>query len=292
VALCVPLVVVTVALVPANAEVGARALAMGGAFTGLADDVTATYWNPAALVDLDTNRLTYMRGPGEQLGTQNYLAFAFQYGERSAVGLSYLDTQLMPDLHTAQMSASWAQHWYWLSYALKASNNTYIRANLRRVNDLLDVTLDGSPTGISADTDSGVDLALYHHAGDRVTVGLLAQNINRPSTRVRFREVNYGEAECFANYRPGIAVRIQEGTIVSAELYDALNRGDSRALRLGIERTFPDERLALRAGRYAAGRVSALTFGAGVYGKTWAMDIAYLGVELGNAWVFSVSSRF
>src|SRR5262249_46696775 len=32
--------------------VGARALAMGGAFVGLADDWTATYWNPAGLAQL------------------------------------------------------------------------------------------------------------------------------------------------------------------------------------------------------------------------------------------------
>src|ERR1700722_3572912 len=32
--------------------VGARALGMGGAFVGLADDSTATYWNPAGLTGI------------------------------------------------------------------------------------------------------------------------------------------------------------------------------------------------------------------------------------------------
>ena len=31
---------------------GARATSMGEAFTGLADDVTATYWNPAGLTQM------------------------------------------------------------------------------------------------------------------------------------------------------------------------------------------------------------------------------------------------
>ncbi len=34
--------------------VGARALGMGGAFVSLADDASATYWNPAGLVGLET----------------------------------------------------------------------------------------------------------------------------------------------------------------------------------------------------------------------------------------------
>src|SRR5690348_11799385 len=32
--------------------VGARAAAMGGAFSGLADDITAIYWNPAGIASL------------------------------------------------------------------------------------------------------------------------------------------------------------------------------------------------------------------------------------------------
>ncbi|MFC2083104.1 hypothetical protein ACFLSG_03600, partial [Candidatus Bipolaricaulota bacterium] len=37
--------------------IGARAMAMGGAFTALADDATAAFWNPAGLAQLDDTRL-------------------------------------------------------------------------------------------------------------------------------------------------------------------------------------------------------------------------------------------
>ncbi len=41
-------------------SVGARALGMGGAFVGLADDPTALYWNPAGLVGQETNLMFFV----------------------------------------------------------------------------------------------------------------------------------------------------------------------------------------------------------------------------------------
>lgn len=41
--------------------VGARPLAMGGAFIGVADDINAVYWNPAGLVQLEQAEITWTR---------------------------------------------------------------------------------------------------------------------------------------------------------------------------------------------------------------------------------------
>ena len=40
--------------------VGARAVAMGGAFVGTADDITALYWNPAGLARMGASEATFM----------------------------------------------------------------------------------------------------------------------------------------------------------------------------------------------------------------------------------------
>src|ERR1035438_1639114 len=40
---------------------GARSLAMGAAFVGVADDASATYWNPAGLSQITRKELTLMR---------------------------------------------------------------------------------------------------------------------------------------------------------------------------------------------------------------------------------------
>ncbi|NOR45131.1 MAG: hypothetical protein GQ534_06040 [Candidatus Delongbacteria bacterium] len=40
-------------------SIGAKALGMGGAFVGLADDATAIYWNPAGMADQNTNVMLF-----------------------------------------------------------------------------------------------------------------------------------------------------------------------------------------------------------------------------------------
>ena len=58
--------------------VGARALGMGGAFVGVADDVTACFWNPSGLGQLNRKQLSFMHA--ETFGSllnQDFLAFAY-----------------------------------------------------------------------------------------------------------------------------------------------------------------------------------------------------------------------
>src|SRR5438132_5016171 len=42
---------------------GARSLAMGSAFVGVADDASATYWNPAGLSQITRKEITLMKSP-------------------------------------------------------------------------------------------------------------------------------------------------------------------------------------------------------------------------------------
>ncbi|UCF79749.1 MAG: UPF0164 family protein [Candidatus Eiseniibacteriota bacterium] len=68
--------------------VGARALGMGGAFVALADDASATYWNPAGIYSVTGTELEAMHA--EQFGdiiNYDFLAVAFPLsspGERKA----------------------------------------------------------------------------------------------------------------------------------------------------------------------------------------------------------------
>ena len=70
--------------------VGARALGMGGAYVGLADDVTAGYWNPAGLHQLQYPEIAYMhveRFAGAV--SFDYGSAALPVSEQSTVSLSF-----------------------------------------------------------------------------------------------------------------------------------------------------------------------------------------------------------
>ena len=108
------LALAAVAPVPASATqyageflrvgVGARALGMGSAFAGLADDGSAAYWNPAGLATLSNKEVTAMHA--EQFGSvvqYDFLSFAMPIGgpgkppQAFAVSLVRLGIDDIPD---------------------------------------------------------------------------------------------------------------------------------------------------------------------------------------------------
>lgn len=73
--------------------VGPRAIGMGGAFTGVCDDATASFWNPAGMVYLPYREVLFQHS--EQFGSlenHDYMAAVFPLGgekeKRSALGVS------------------------------------------------------------------------------------------------------------------------------------------------------------------------------------------------------------
>ena len=72
--------------------VGARACAMGGAFTALADDATALYWNPAGLAQIKRAELYATYNSWFQGINQGYVGLTFPFiGGKLALGANYVD---------------------------------------------------------------------------------------------------------------------------------------------------------------------------------------------------------
>src|SRR4051812_23561970 len=61
---------------------GARSMAMGGAFTAVADDASAPYFNPAGLAYLDEHQLMVMHAPLYFDSSYNYLSSANPFGDK------------------------------------------------------------------------------------------------------------------------------------------------------------------------------------------------------------------
>lgn len=72
--------------------IGARASALGEAFTALASDGTCLYWNPAGLAYLTEKELSATYNSWLQEINQGYLSFSFPFA-RGALGLgvNYVD---------------------------------------------------------------------------------------------------------------------------------------------------------------------------------------------------------
>ena len=71
--------------------VGARALGMGGAFVAISEDVTAGYWNPAALATLNYPQLAGMYAERfASIVNYNYGGIAVPFGKRSGLSLSFI----------------------------------------------------------------------------------------------------------------------------------------------------------------------------------------------------------
>lgn len=78
--------------------VGAKASAMGEAFSAIADDITAVYWNPAGLVQLTKPEISTMYNDWFEGIGHGFLGFGFPTSQKRAIGISviHLDTGKIP----------------------------------------------------------------------------------------------------------------------------------------------------------------------------------------------------
>jgi len=295
---CCALALIGSMLGPVSACVGARPYGMGLAFVAVADDANATYWNPAGLLQLERREITFMRNMNARkwVNYQDYFAYAQPLDESSAIGISYIaKDQGIGYLGEAD---TWTQTWYWLSYARRLAGNTAVGINVRTINESLRLP------GMSAETDLGVDVALFHRIDESATVGLLVQNANEPETTIRSAS---GEiiASNIQNWRPGIALHPDPTLTISASMYDALNKADglARHIRVGVEKLVDrgeSRYLVYRVGYQGLILLDAIdeaiakgwTLGLGYGAEGFRVDAALLMHDFDDAWFLSGSYGF
>ena len=74
-----------------NSGVGSRALAMGGAYTAVANDVTAGYWNPSGLVEAQGFQIQFMHANQFISSVQyDYFAASNQFASGTSLGFSMI----------------------------------------------------------------------------------------------------------------------------------------------------------------------------------------------------------
>ena len=255
--------------------VGSRALGMGGAFVALADDSSATWWNPAGLaagpfLDLALGRAGTRAGEVPPAGRDRvrWLAlttppFGISYYRLRMTDIGPGDPTGGPSggrqdggagvpvrtLAASQLGATFVQTL--LSGVHAGTTVKYVRGTLRRSQEdaALDVPdliergegLVGGEGEGRFDLDVGV-LAV----GGPFRVGAVVRNVREPEFgEVRLpRHVRVGAA--FDGARAGLAP-ITVALDADLRRYESAT-GDRRVVAIGAERWFAARRLGIRAG--------------------------------------------
>jgi hypothetical protein len=246
--------------------VGVRALGMGGAFVGVADDASAVYWNPAGLPSgspigavLSWNAfrtgdpdLPAMAGPRAESGRLQSLGgwpLAFSYARFQTSTLqSSAEGQLVGDtLATSQFGVTLVQTL--VPGVVVGSTLKYVRgrfASAPSAGATAEEALDAA-SDIDSDSAGAFDLDLGFMVDmTRVRLGLLLKNLKPPT----FTDVTGTEISLERRARFGVAILPTDGLTLAMDVdLDTVDLRDGlrRHLALGGESRL-GSRFALRAG--------------------------------------------
>jgi hypothetical protein len=259
--------------------VGARALAMGGAFVAIADDATGAYWNPAGLAQLDDMRLAGMSTDVFGMGhTHQYVAGAatianFGMGlswERYAYSGQQNDATGTPN-GTLNADASA------ISFGLATSVMDLGMAGVN-VKYYMGSILTNQASGF------GFDLGLLVKLGDMFAIGVSATDLGGSSIAW-----TSGATDTVSSlYKLGLGMTLVDGSLVLGTDvdFDGTDLGD---VHIGVEFKVIEE-LGLRGGVVLTDNFQNYYFsaGAGINVAGLYVDAAYILNEgLGNTLVLS-----
>ncbi len=249
---------------------------MGGAFSSIADDATALFWNPAGLARLGHQELLFAHANLFNSGiVDNVGAYV--------VPLSLNQATAFDVYHSGfdDGELNFGENRFDLSYAARVAPAFELGVTAKYVSR--QTSLDGST--IREGGGSGIDLGLLGTPARSVRVGLVAQDVF--NTRVRYTSGGDGVVAYPRNVRAGLSYTIPRGPTIAGDVDDRWHLGAEYSLL---------QRIALRAGveRDRTGP-EAPTYSVGAGFKVGALrtDYAYVAPpELSATQHFSVSLEF
>jgi len=260
--------------------VGARALAMGGAFVAVCNDATAMVWNPAGLAKLTDTRIAGMSTDLYGLGVTHQFVGATTSFANLGIGLGWERASIAGQQVGADGSLggsfTWNESVLIGSLATNVMDVAMAGANVKYY--MADNGLGGNATGF------GFDLGLLVNLGDMFVIGINATDLAGST-------VTWGTGTkdvVSGLYKAGMAVRLaEEKLILAADI--GFGDGGLGNTHVGMEFQLIDE-LALRGGVMLTNNFQdyALTVGGGINVAGLYVDAAYILEEtLGNTLVLS-----
>ena len=260
--------------------IGARALAMGGAFVAVASDATAMLWNPAGLAQLEDTRLSGMSTDLYGLGITHQFIGAVTTFANLGIGLGWerasIDGQIIDAGGVQGGTFTWVEQAIVGSLATNVLDVAMAGANVKYY--LADDGLGDSATGF------GFDLGLMVSLGDMFVIGVNAMDLAGSSI-----EWDGGTTDVISGlYKAGLAMKLADDRLILATDVD-FDGTDLGNTHVGIEFSVIDE-LALRGGVVLTNNFQDyyFTVGAGINVAGLYVDAAYILEEtLGNTLVLS-----
>jgi hypothetical protein len=260
--------------------VGARALAMGGAFVAVANDATAACWNPAGLATLNDTRLAGMSTDLYGLGATHQYVGAVTTIANLGIGLGWeraaIDGQAVDGTGTPGATFTWTEQAIVGSLATNVMDVAMAGANVKYY--MADSGLGDTASGF------GFDLGVLVSLGDMFVIGVNAKDLAGSGLAW-----DGGANDVISGlYKAGLAMKLAEDKLVLATDVDFDNSGLGDT-HVGVEFQVINE-LALRGGVVLTNNFQDYYFsvGAGINVAGLYVDAAYvLNQTLGNTLVLS-----
>ena len=224
-----------------QARTGARAIGIGGAFIGVADDENAVRRNPAGLTRLDRYAVGFEQTPSRLFDVleTSYLSAVLPTSEKMALGIDWLQVGIADEeLDSSRSSFNFA-------YSYAPVSQLSLGANLKYFT--WSIALDGRSRG--AATGWGTDVGLLYQPYPHLKLGILAQNFIgfgsgeglSYGTWIR-HDSDVSEKAFPTAYKFGVAYHPIPRWLISADLTDRLHLGTeflpyrNFAIRVGFQK--------------------------------------------------------
>lgn len=255
---------------------GARSLGMGKAFTALADDATATYWNPAGLAGLTRNEITALHAILWGGTVYDFISYVHPTSFGGTFGFS--GTRLFlggfegrDEKNRLTHTFEDIQSAYGVSYGQKVLETLSIGANLKKMNHTLDDHSSGSYI---------LDVGALYSPIEYLNIGLNMQNL---------LALSYGTSDKLPIItRMGMNYKLlREKLAIGLDMKATIGWAGGLPLNIGAEYWALDY-LAVRMGMDA----EEFNLGFGIKYSDYGVDYAYATHDLGGSHRVSATVSF
>jgi hypothetical protein len=265
--------------------VGARPMGLGSAYVALADDPTATYWNPAGLAGLRATQVTAMHNEWIQDFRQEYAAVASPLG-KGALGVSFSgfytsELEGRDDVGNVTQNFGFNDVAMTAGYGLPLATGLDAGGVVRYVREMI---ADQSATALAFDLG-----ARYRLGGTGVALGAAVQNVGGKPQFVQESFDLPTTLRLGAAWSRPLSTLHSQGTITTEV---RKSRSEDTRFHVGGELLY-HERVALRVGGKFGYDEEDVSFGIGLTQSRFRFDYALvpLSSNLGTAHFFSLTAR-